>query len=140
MNEESKTFVIYITVLEILPGLAGMTMHLSHTALIAGLKQDKASTKVLPKYLDHIDIFCFDLAIELLENTRINGHPIKLQQGKQPPYGLIYSLEPVELETLKTYIETHLKTGFIQPSKSLTSAPILFNKKLDNNLCLYINY
>ena len=51
--------------------------------------------------------------MELPENTGINKHAIKLQDGKQPPYGPIYSLGPMELETLKTYIETHLKTGFI---------------------------
>ena len=35
----------------------------------------------------------------------------------------------MELETLKIYIKTHLKTGFIRPSKSPVSASILFDKK-----------
>ena len=51
--------------------------------------------------------------MELPENTGINEHAIELQDGKQPLYGPIYSLGPVELETLKTYIQTHLKTEFI---------------------------
>ena len=63
-----------------------------------------------------------------------------MQDGKQPPYRKIYSLEPVELETLKTYIETHLKTGFIWPSQSLASASILFDKKLDGSFWLCVNY
>ena len=46
----------------------------------------------------------------------------------------------MELEILKTYIETHLKTGFIWPSKSPAGAPILFNKKLDSSLWLCVNY
>ena len=78
--------------------------------------------------------------MELPENTGINEHVIKLQDGKQPPYGPIYSLEPVELETLKPYIETHLKTRFIQPSKSPAGAPILFDKKRDSNLRLCVDY
>ena len=78
--------------------------------------------------------------MELPENTGINKHTIELQDGKQPPYERIYSLEPVKLETLKTYIETHLKTGFIRPSKSLGGAPILFDKKPDNSLWLCVNY
>ncbi len=41
---------------------------------------------------------------------------------------------------MKSYIETHLKTGFIQPSKSLANAPILFEKKPDGSLRLCINY
>ncbi len=51
--------------------------------------------------------------MELSENTGMNEHAIELIEGKQPPYGPIYTLSPVELETLKTYIETYLKTGFI---------------------------
>ncbi len=46
----------------------------------------------------------------------------------------------MKLETLKAYIETHLKTGFIQPSKSPAGAPILFDKKLDGSLCLCVDY
>ncbi len=51
--------------------------------------------------------------MELLENTGLNEHAIELVEGKQPPYGPIYALSPVKLETLKTYIKTYLKTGFI---------------------------
>ena len=46
----------------------------------------------------------------------------------------------MELETLKTYIETYLKTGFIWPSKSPAGAPILFDKKLDGSLRLCVDY
>ena len=78
--------------------------------------------------------------MELPENTSINEHAIELQDGKQPLYEPIYSLGPVELETLKTYIETHLKTGFIRPSKSPAGAPILFDKKPDGSLWLCVDY
>ncbi len=78
--------------------------------------------------------------MELPENTGINENAIKLVEGKQPSQGPIYSLSPVELETLKTYIETHLKTGFIWPSKSPTGAPILFDKKPDGSLRLCVDY
>ena len=52
----------------------------------------------------------------------------------------MYNLGPVELETLKAYIETNLGNGFIRPSTSLAGAPILFNRKLDGSLRLCINY
>ncbi len=61
-------------------------------------------------------------------------------KGKQPPYGPIYAFSLVELETLGAYIETHLKTGFIRPSKFPVGAPILFNKKLDGSLRLSVDY
>ncbi len=51
--------------------------------------------------------------MELSENTGMNEHTIELIEEKQPPYGRIYALNSVKLETLKIYIETHLKTGFI---------------------------
>lgn len=43
----------------------------------------------------------------------MNEHIIELIDGKQLPYEPIYILSLVELEILKTYIETYLKTGFI---------------------------
>ena len=46
----------------------------------------------------------------------------------------------MELETLKTYIETNLANGFIRFSKSLAGAPILFDKKVDGSLRLCVNY
>ncbi len=57
----------------------------------------------------------------------MNEHTIKLIDGKQPPYKPIYTFNLVKLETLKAYIETHLKIGFIQPFKSLVDAPIFFD-------------
>ena len=68
--------------------------------------------------------------MELPENTGINKHIIELVEAKQPSYGPIYSLGPVELETLKAYIETHLKTGFIWPSKSPASGSSFSTKSL----------
>ena len=76
----------------------------------------------------------------LPERTKLNGHAIDLENGKQPPYWPIYSLGLLELETLKTYIETHLKTRFIQPSKSLADAPILIDQNLDGSLHLCVDY
>ena len=66
-----------------------MIIHPSQEAEIAALKQDKAPTKILFKYTDYADVFSFDLAMELPENTGINKHTIKLEKGKQPSYGSI---------------------------------------------------
>lgn len=69
----------------------------------------------------------------------MNKYTIKLIDGKKPPYRPIYALSLVKLETLKAYIETYLKTGFIQAFKSLTGIPILFDKKPDDSFCQYVN-
>ena len=107
---------------------------------VAALQQDKTPTKILPEYADYANDFSPDLAIELPENIGINKYTIKLIEGKQPLYRPIYSLGPMELETLKAYIETHLTTGFIWPSKSPIGEPILFDKKLNRSLRLCVNY
>ena len=70
----------------------------------------------------------------------MNEHDIELKEGKQPLFGPIYSLGPVELETLKTYIETNLTNGFIRPSKSPAGAPILFDWKLNRSFRLCVDY
>ena len=79
-------------------------------------------------------------AAELPENTGMNEHAIKLEEGKQSPFGPIYSLGPIELKTLKTYIKTNLANGFIRFFKSPAGALILFNQKPDGRLRLCADY
>lgn len=104
------------------------------------MKADKTLTCVLLKYADLANIFSKDLVAELLEHTKINDYAINLIEGYQPLYIFIYSLKPVELETLKTYIGTNLANDFIRLFKSLTDVFIFFVKKYDRSLWLYINY
>ena len=61
------------------------------------------------------NVFFPDLAFELPKYTKINDYTIKLVNDQQLPYKPIYSLGPVELETLKTYIGTNLANEFIRP-------------------------
>ena len=74
------------------------------------------------------------------ENTGINKHAIELQNGNQLFYRPIYSLVPVELKTLKIYIKTNLKTGFIWSFKFSAGTSILFDKKVDSGLWFCVNY
>lgn len=80
------------------------------------------------------------MAIKFFENTSINEHTIDLIKDEQLYYGPIYALGSIELKMLKTYIKIHLKPGFIQSFNFLARATISFNKKPDDNLCLYVNY
>ncbi len=68
---------------------------------------------ILTKYADYTNVFLTELAIELPENANINKYINKLINEKQSSYKPIYSLSLVKLESLKTYIKTHLKIGFI---------------------------
>ena len=109
-------------------------------AQVGALLFDKAPTEVLAEYSDYSNVFSAENTAELSENTGMNEHAITQEKGKQPPFGLIYSLSPVELETLKTYIETNLANGFIHSFKSPTGAPILFDRKPDGSFYLCVNY
>ena len=100
----------------------------------------EAPTKVPTKYLDFEEVFFPDLMSKLPKHTRINNYAIKLVDSQQLPYRPIYSLEPVELETLKAYIKTNLANSFIRSSKSLASALILFDWKSDGSFWLCVNY
>lgn len=43
----------------------------------------------------------------------MNDHAILLEKSKLPLFKPIYSQKPLEIEILKTYIETNLVNGFI---------------------------
>ena len=144
LNPESEIFVVHVTSLSSDASLSSspveFNVHSSSRPQVSGLITEEASTKVLANYLDHANVFSPDLASELPEHTGINDPTIKLVDGQQPPYGLIYSLGPVELETLKTYIETQLANKFIKPSKSPAGAPILFDRKSNGSHRLCVDY
>ena len=135
LNADDETFVVYITALA---EPTTMLIHLSCQAQVAALTSKE--TRIPTEYSDISDVFSSDSVAELPEHTGINDYPINLQDDKQLPYGPIYSLRQVELETLKTYIEANLASGFIRPSKSSSGTPILFVQKKDSSLRLCVNY
>ena len=144
LDPEHETYVVHVASLSSTPlaslGSPPLDVHLSRRPQISGLIAEEAFTKVPAKYSDFVDVFSPDLAFKLSKNTGINDHAIELVEGQQSPYGPIYSLGPVELETLKAYIETNLANGFIRPSKSPAGAPILFDRKSDGSLRLCVDY
>ena len=132
LDEHVKAFVMHVT------SLSTMAIHSAKKAQIALLIVKKF--KIPTKYSNFSDIFLKEKALILPEVTKLNQYAIKLQEGQQPLYRSIYSLGPVELKTLKTYIKTNLANGFIWPLKSPASASILFVKKPNGSFCLYVDY
>ena len=133
LDENVKAFVVHVSSLE-----SKMTIHPAREAQLALLLAGKVT--VPTKYSDFADVFLEKPANVLPERTKANEHAIKLEKGNQPPYRPIYSLGPVELKTLKTYIKTNLANGFIQALKSPASGLILFVRKLNGSLCLCVDY
>ncbi len=92
------------------------------------------------KYADFADVSSPKLAAELPENMRFNDYAIILVDDWQLLHSLIHSLGSVELKSLKAYIENNLANGFIRPFMSPTGGLILFDKKSDGSLRMYVNY
>ena len=65
---------------------------------------------------------------------------IDLEEGATLLPRRLYSLSPVELEALRTFIDENLCFGFIRPTSSSHAAPVLFIKKKDGSLQLCVNY
>ena len=135
LDENIEAFILYVSFLCL---RLKMTIHPARKAQIASLLAKEVT--VPAKYSDFAHVFSKGSAEVLPECTGNNKNAIELEDGKEPIYGLIYSLGPVELWTLKIYIETNLGNGFIRPLKSPASAPILFVRKPNDSLRLVVNY
>ena len=133
LDENIEAFVVHVSSLEL-----RMSIHLAREAQLASLLTEEVTVPV--EYLNFANVFSEKSANVLSERTGASKHAIKLEEGKQPSYGPIYSLEPIEVETFKTYIETNLANGFIQTLKSPAGAPILFVRKPDGSFRLCVNY
>ena len=106
LDENVKAFVVHVAFVT-----SKMSIYLAQKVQIALLIVEKVN--VPAEYSDFADVFSKESAEVLPKHIKINKYAIKLENKKHPSYGPIYSLGPVELETLKTYIEINLANGFI---------------------------
>lgn len=96
--------------------------------------------KLVPAaYHDLLSAFSKQKADELPPH-RTYDLSIDVEEGKQPPYGPLYSLSALELETLSKWLDENLAKGFIRASTSPAGAPILFVKKKNGELRLCVDY
>lgn len=94
----------------------------------------------LPEALrDFKDVFEKDKATTLPPHKAAD-HKIKIQEGKEPPYGPLYNLSARELRVLRDYLAESLANGRIRHSNSPAGAPILFVPKKDGTLRLCVDY
>ena len=131
LSEDTPTYVVHAKALGV------YNIHSSRRARIASVKVQEI--KVPEAYKDFADVFSEDSAAELPEHG-LHDHAIDLVDGKQPPYGPIYSLSETELTVLRAYLDAHLANGFIRPSTSPAGAPILFVPKANGTLRLCVDY
>ena len=135
LNKDNKTYMVHIAALAKLTTIPIYPFCQAQVALLTSKE-----TGIPTEYSDFSNVFSSDSAAELPEYIGINDYFINLLDNKQLPYSPIYSLRPIELEILKTYIKTNLASSFIRPSKSPAITLILFIRKKDGNFCLCIDY
>jgi len=113
---------------------------ISISAQETDIREPETDLSMIPlEYHKFADLFSKKKADELPPHQPYD-HTVPLESGKVPPFGPIYKLSPVELETVRMYVEENLSKGFIRHSQSSCGAPIVFAKKKDGTLCLCVNY
>src|SRR5258707_1770301 len=94
---------------------------------------------ILVKYHKFCHVFSGEKA-DTLTPHRPYDLQINIKEGAKPIHRPIYSLSPPELMALWEFLEEHTRSGFICPSKSPWGSPILFVKKKDSSLHLYMDF
>lgn len=111
----------------------------AHLAVLQTNSLPEDLSNVPPEYHKYADVFSKKRADQLPPH-RPYDHHIPLEDGKQPPFGPIYSLSEPERLALQEYLSENLAKGFICPSESPAASPILFVKKKDSSLRLCVDY
>ena len=75
-----------------------------------------------------------------LPPRRLIDHKIELLPRTKAPAQAPYQMSSVELLELCKQLKELLDAGLIQPSRASYGAPMLFQKKHDGSLCMYMEY
>lgn len=105
---------------------------LAEEALKKGTKM--SLEELLPKHLEDFTPVFEKASFDRLPDRRQWDHAIELKPGIEPFNSKIYPLSLVEQAELDKFIEEHLRTGRIRPSKSPIASPFFFVKKKDGSL------
>ena len=75
-----------------------------------------------------------------LPPRRLIDHKIELLPGTKAPAQAPYQMPSAELLELCKQLKELLDAGLIQPSRASYGAPMLFQKKHDGSLYMYVDY
>ncbi|KAH0605690.1 uncharacterized protein H6S33_004912 [Morchella sextelata] len=113
-----------------------------HTVIVSAAEKSTVNIEQLvPKNFHHRLHMFKEYDASILPPHRLS-HDIEivLKEGKRSPYGPIYGLSQIELKALRQYLDENLPKGFIRASESPAGTPILFVKKNDGTLRLWVDY
>ena len=89
---------------------------------------EKPKAKLPQPYADFRDIF-EKKTIDELPPSRTFNYAIKLNEGFSPKVAKVYPLNPKEQEACRAFVNEHLKSRKIIPSKSPQTSPFFFVPK-----------
>jgi hypothetical protein len=95
---------------------------------------------LIPKYLEDFTPVFEKASFDRLPEHHCWDHAIELKPEAVPFNSKIYPLSIGEQAELDKFIEEHLRTGCIRPSKSPIASPFFFIKKKDGTLCPVQDY
>ena len=101
-------------------------------------QQGELKLEDIPIVREFPDVFPKDLSG--LPPGREIEFSIDLLPSSNPISKALYRMAPAELRELKAQLQELLDKGFIRPSVSPWGAPMLFVKKKDGSMRLYIDY
>jgi hypothetical protein len=97
-------------------------------------------TTIPEEYHEWLSLFMEEKGIEALPQHGPYDHEIPLEKDKELPFSPIYGMSENDLGTLREYIDTNLKKGFIRPSTSPAGSPVLLVPKKDGTKRLCVDY
>ena len=105
------------------------------TTLATELAQQMEKPKAeLPQpYVDFRDVF-EKKTIDELPPSKTFDHAIELNEGFSPKVAKVYPLNPKEQEACRAFVDKHLKSGKIVPSKSPQASLFFFVPKKNGSV------
>ena len=135
MGTHGESKLQLVTATKLLKGLRKNQMIYAVKLNPTGKNQDTQEPDWLSEYAD-----VFPEELTDLPPVREVDHAIELVPGAQPVAKRPYKMSVPESIELKEQLTQLLDQGFIQPSVSPWSTPVLFNRKKDGTLRLCIDY
>ena len=105
------------------------------TTLVTELAQqmEKPKAKLPQSYVDFRDVFD-KKTIDELPPSRTFDYAIELNKGFSSKVAKVYSLNPKEQEACRAFVNEHLKSGKIVPSKSPQVSSFFFVPKKEGSV------
>ncbi|KAI1003822.1 hypothetical protein K3495_g4387 [Podosphaera aphanis] len=108
---------------------------------LAPSKREATSLENLPQeYREFASLFKNEISDKLPPHRPGHDHDIKLEQGKEIPWGPLYGMSTDELLILRKTLTELLDKNYIRASSSPAGAPVLFVRKPGGGLRFCVDY